>query len=335
MPGSRGRSRGRRRARSFTPGELCRRMERLCELAGEVASLRDDYRTIKRIVEAAVEVTGLPMAHVALVDRAHSRLYGVVSSGTHRRSAPRTSFTLSRGQASYDALRTRRAVLIEDARTSPRVHPEARKIWSIGSVAYFPLLLGKQSFGLLVLNAPKPRHWHPAEMRLARHVACFASVALQTSRLLDRLAETDGRFRSLLADIPAIVYSCEVDFPYRTFTVSSQVEAILGTPVRQWVEDPDLFFKLIHPDDLPGVMAANEEGKAGRGFVRSEYRLLDRRGATRWFRDEAVLVRDPAGKPIAWHGVLVEITGIKELGTVPSRSGGQPVLPGQPPTFTD
>jgi PAS domain S-box-containing protein len=311
-------------------------MERLCELAGEVASLRDEHRTLKRIVEAAVEVTGLPMAHVALVDRAQRQLYGVVSSGTHRRSAPRRRFTLAPGLASYEALKTRRPILIEDARTDPRVHPEARTIWRIGSIAYFPLLLGRQSFGLLVINAPAPRRWDAAELRLARHVACFASVALQTSRLLDRLAETDGRFRSLLKDIPAIVYSCDVDFPYRTFTVSHQVEAILGTPVHQWVEDPDLFFKLIHPDDLPGVMAANEEGKtAGRGFVRSEYRLLDRRGATRWFRDEAVLVRDPAGKPIAWHGVLVEITGIKELGAPPPRPGAPPIVPGRPPAVTE
>jgi len=310
-------------------------MERLCQLAEEVASLRDEHRTLKRIVEAAVEVTGLPMAHVALVDKAHRQLYGVVSSGTHKRSAPRARFTLSEGLASYEALKKRQPILIEDARTDPRVHPEARAIWPIGSVAYFPLLLGRQSFGLLVLTAPKPRRWAASEMHLARHVACFASVALQTSRLLDRLAETDGRFRSLLEDIPAIVYSCEVDFPYRTFTVSPQVEAILGTPARQWVEDPDLFFKLIHPDDLQGVIAANEEGKAGRGFVRTEYRLLDRRGATRWFRDEAALVRDPAGKPIAWHGVLVEITGIKELGSSPPRPGGQPVTPGQPQTITE
>ena len=309
-------------------------MERLCQLAGEVASLHDEHLTLKRIVEAAVEVTGLPKAHVALVDRAHHQLYGVVSSGTHKRSAPRRRFVLSPGLASYQAIRTRRSILIEDARTDPRVHPEARKIWPIGSVAYFPLLLGRQSFGLLVFNAPEPRRWSAVELRLARHVACFASVALQTSRLLDRLAETDGRFRSLLEDIPAIVYSCEVDFPYRTFTMGPQVEAILGTPARQWVEDPDLFFKLIHPDDLPGVIAANNEGKAGRGFVRTEYRLLDRRGATRWFRDEAVLVRDPAGKPIAWHGVLVEITGIKELGAAPSRPAVAPT-PGQPPTLTD
>ena len=45
-----------------------------------------------------------------------------------------------------------------------------------------------------------------------------------------------------------------------------------------------------------------------RGFATSEYRMLDRRGETRWFRDEAVLVRDPAGHPVAWRGVAIDIT---------------------------
>ncbi len=50
-----------------------------------------------------------------------------------------------------------------------------------------------------------------------------------------------------------------------------------------------------------------------KGFSTLEYRLMDQQGEVRWFRDEAVLVRDPAGEPVAWHGVLVEITGLKRM----------------------
>jgi PAS domain S-box-containing protein len=308
-----------RRDGRLTPAIMVRRLELLCRLAGEVAALREEPRTLRHVVQTAVKVIGVPAAHVALVDRTRRSLYGLVSSGSHPPKAPRARFDLSPGQAALTALRTRKPVVIRDARRDRRVHAEARDRLRLGSVAYLPLLAGTESFGLLILARPKPHAWSPEEIRLAKHVACFASVALQTSRLLDRLAETDGRFRSLLEDIPAVVYTCEVDFPYRTFTVGRQIEALLGTPASQWLEDPELFFKLIHPDDLQAVLAANEEGKAGRGFVRTEYRLLDRKGSTRWFRDEAVLVRDPAGTPIAWHGVLVEITGIKELGAALAR----------------
>lgn len=314
----------------LTPAEMCRRLERLCRLAAEVAALREEKSTLRHVVETAVKVVGVPAAHVALVDRSRRALYGLVSSGKHPPQAPRARFELSRGQAALVALEKRLPVVVRDARRDRRVHAEARARLGFGSVAYLPLLAGKESFGLLILAWPQPHAWSRASIRLARHVATFASVALQTSRLLDRLAETDGRFRSLLEDIPAVVYSCAVDFPYRTFSISRQIETILGTPPTQWLEDPDLFFKLIHPDDLPAVMAANQEGKAGRGFVRTEYRLLDKKGSTRWFRDEAVLVRDPAGTPIAWHGVLVEITGIKELG-VPADRPAPPVPGGEPP----
>ena len=309
---------------------MCRRLERLCRLAAEVAALREERRTLRHVVETAVKVIGVPAAHVALVDRSRRSLYGLVSSGAHRRKAPRARFDLTPGQAAFQALLSRRPVTVSDARRDRRVHAGARERLHLGSVAYLPLLAGVESFGLLILARPRPHRWSRSEIRLAKHVATFAAVALQTSRLLDRLAETDGRFRSLLEDIPAVVYTCEVDFPYRTFSVGRQIETVLGTPVSQWLEDPDLFLKLIHPDDLPSVLAANEEGKTGRGFVRTEYRLLDKKGSTRWFRDEAVLIRDPAGTPIAWHGVLVEITGIKELGSAAERVPA-PALPHDPP----
>ena len=48
-------------------------------------------------------------------------------------------------------------------------------------------------------------------------------------------------------------------------------------------------------------------------FISSTDCALDKAGEVRWFRDEAILVRDPSGRPIAWHGVLVETTGMKKL----------------------
>ncbi|PYS96196.1 MAG: hypothetical protein DMF50_05515 [Acidobacteria bacterium] len=70
---------------------------------------------------------------------------------------------------------------------------------------------------------------------------------------------------------------------------------------------------IIHPDDLGKVIDLTEENARTRGFSTTEYRLLDRQGEVRWFRDEAVLMRDPAGEPVAWHGVMVEITGLKRM----------------------
>lgn len=308
-------------------GDLTRRLDRLCRLMADVAALRGEQATLKRIVDTAASVVGAPAAHLALVDRERKSLYGVVSSGRHRPNAPRACFELRKGMAAHAALRTGRPILIGDARRDPRVSPEARSTLGIGAAAYMPLMAAGQSFGLLILTAPRPHDWTTQEQKLATYVASVAAVALQTARLLNRLSETDGRLRCLIEDIPAIIYMSGVDFPYRTYYVGPQAETILGYTAREWIEDPDMFAKLVHPDDVQALVDTAEEAKRGSGLVRAEYRILDRSGNTRWFRDEAVLVRDPAGQPLAWNGILVEITSIKSIEAAPASPRRKPAGP--------
>jgi PAS domain S-box-containing protein len=319
----------------LTQSELVGRLDRLCRLAGEIATLHAEKDTLRFIVEGAVEVVGVSSAHLALVDRAERTLFGLASSGQHPPDAPKARFELERGQAANEALATRKPVVIRDATRDRRVNPEARALLQIGSAAYVPLLGAGKSFGLLILTTPRPQDWERVQMRLAVYMANIAAVALQTTHLMTSLAETDGRLRSLLEDISAIVYTCDVDFPFRTYFVGQESETILGYTPRAWIEDPDLFGKLVHPDDVQAVIDASEAAKSGgRAFVRSEYRLLDRNGNTHWFRDEAVLLRDPAGRPQAWHGVLIDVTTLKERALlspeVANRFGSLPPSPGLP-----
>ncbi len=41
---------------------------------------------------------------------------------------------------------------------------------------------------------------------------------------------------------------------------------------------------------------------------RAEYRLIAKDGGVVWVRDEAVLLRDEAGLPAAWQGVMIDVT---------------------------
>lgn len=308
---------GSRTARRRRPRPLLARLDRLCRLAGEVAALKGEAATLRRIVSAAVEVVGVPDAHLALVDRERRTLFGVVSSGRHRAPAPKVRYELKDGRGALAALRTGRPVVVRSAAGDRRVNPEARARLKIGSVVYVPLMGGGEAFGLLILTTPRPHAWSREEVRLATYVAGVAAVAIQTTRLLERLALAEGRFRHLLEDIPAIVYTCEAEWPYRPHYVSPQVEALLGYPPQAWIDDPELFFRMVHPDDVDKIDAEVQEAIRGRGFARTEYRMLDRAGNTRWFRDEAVLVRDPAGRPIAWHGVLIEVGQYRHADATP------------------
>lgn len=289
------------------------KLDRLCRLTADIARLGDERFTLKKIVDTAARLIGVQGAHIALVDRDEQELYGVVSSGRHANDAPRLRLQLSQSAAAQRALRSRRPVAIERAEDDARVNPRARQVMGIRGVAYLPLLSGTESFGLLILITRRPHTWTPAEVRLARRFADVASVALENSRLMTQLAETEVRFRSLVEHVPAIIYRCDVDPPFTTRYVSPQTRTMLGFEPEQWLSDPDFFMKIVHPEDVGATIDLAKEATRHKGFVTSEYRLLDRAGDARWFRDEAILVRDPSGQPTAWHGVIIEITGIKKM----------------------
>jgi PAS domain S-box-containing protein len=289
------------------------KLERLCRLTADIARLGDERATLKKIVDTAASLIGVESAHLALVDKDEKQLYGVISSGRHPDEAPRLKLQLSQSAAAQKALRSGKPVAIEKAEDDARVNPRARKMMGIRGVAYLPLLSGTESFGLLILITKRPHVWAPEEVDLARRFADVASVALENSRLMTQLAETEVRFRSLVEHIPAIIYRCDVDPPYRTRYISPQVTRMLGYRIDEWTGGQDFWMKIVHPDDVGTVIDLDQEAIRNKGFVTNEYRLLDSAGEVRWFRDEAILVRDPSGTPIAWHGVLIETTGMRKL----------------------
>jgi diguanylate cyclase (GGDEF)-like protein/PAS domain S-box-containing protein len=114
--------------------------------------------------------------------------------------------------------------------------------------------------------------------------------------------------RSLIDKLPAIVYVADVGVDGRWHYVSSGARAILGFSPEEWMEDPGLWARQIHPDDR--VRVFNREDGLDEPALPEEYRMRHRDGATVWVRDEAALVTDPQGR-VRWHGVLSDITSRK------------------------
>jgi PAS domain S-box-containing protein len=123
---------------------------------------------------------------------------------------------------------------------------------------------------------------------------------------------SDERYRSLLEHIPAIVYREAVrGDALQVVYVSPRVEALLGITPEEWVADPSIWMRSIHPDDQARVETVNRSTEeSGEPFI-VEYRMVARDGRVVWFRDEAQLVRDEEGLPDAWQGVMMDITARK------------------------
>jgi diguanylate cyclase (GGDEF)-like protein/PAS domain S-box-containing protein len=116
---------------------------------------------------------------------------------------------------------------------------------------------------------------------------------------------SESQARDLVERLPAIVYVSETGVDGRWHYVSAQAEAILGFAPEEWLADPSLWAKQIHPDDRERVFA--REAQLEEPGAPEEYRMVHRDGRTVWVRDHAALLADELGQ-LRWHGVLSDIT---------------------------
>lgn len=125
-----------------------------------------------------------------------------------------------------------------------------------------------------------------------------------------RQAET--RYRTLVEQLPLAVYIDRVDDESSNVYTSPQIELMLGYPAAQWVSDPSLFVKTLHPDDRESVLAAHAATYANGEPHCLDYRLIARDGRIVWVHDEARMISDPAGDETVLQGYLLDVTARRE-----------------------
>jgi PAS domain S-box-containing protein len=122
------------------------------------------------------------------------------------------------------------------------------------------------------------------------------------------LRDAETRYRALVEQLPLVTYVSAIDKPGFSAYVSPQIEGLLGYTPEEWLATPNLFWRVVHPDDVERVRMEHRVGYAtGRAFS-SQYRLVARDGRVVWVEDEIIVVADAEGKPVQAQGFLLDIT---------------------------
>jgi diguanylate cyclase (GGDEF)-like protein/PAS domain S-box-containing protein len=123
------------------------------------------------------------------------------------------------------------------------------------------------------------------------------------------LSEAEAKYRSLVEQIPAIVYADDGDV---TTYVNPQIEQILGVTPQAYLDDRDMWLRMVHPADRETVEAESVAFLAGQGGDLSDYRMVRPDGRIVWIRDRAFAHRDDEGKVLWEQGILFDVTELKE-----------------------
>jgi PAS domain S-box-containing protein len=222
---------------------------------------------------------------------------------------------------------SRRAPLIVNETMSyPGFADATRDAALIRSWLGVPLLAGEKVIGIISLDKQQPGFYKPRHARLAMAFAQQAAIAIenarhfsdaqneiaQRTRIEAELREAEARYRTLVEQLPAITYRYSIDPQGHTTYISPQVEKLLGYTVDEWMSDPDLWWKAIHPADRAWVMdALREKDETGRS-INITHRLVSRDGRTLWFQNQSSTAPDPTSSALHTHGLMLDVTGLKE-----------------------
>jgi PAS domain S-box-containing protein len=122
------------------------------------------------------------------------------------------------------------------------------------------------------------------------------------------LREAEDRYRTLVEQLPLVTYIDRLDAWSSSIFMSQQIERILGYPVQDWLDDPQFFPKVLHPDDRDRVLEEHAHAhRTGQSFT-SQYRMIAKDDRVVWFEDVVTIVRDDSGTPVQAQGFLIDIT---------------------------
>jgi PAS domain S-box-containing protein len=182
----------------------------------------------------------------------------------------------------------------------------------IRSLICVPVQVDDRFWGFLGFDeSAREREWTTAEIEALRAAAGALGAAIQRHLSDERERDLERRYRSLVEQLPVTTYIERLDDQMVPIFISPQIEEVLGYSVDEWMTDPALITRILHPDDRASVL--DTTWPEDDGPHRYEYRLFAKDGREVWFLDEYTIVRDEAGKRLYAQGYMVDITERKRM----------------------
>ncbi|MCA1816835.1 MAG: PAS domain S-box protein [Acidobacteria bacterium] len=284
-------------------------------LAGEL----DLHKLVQTVTDAATDVSGAQFGSFFynVLDEAGESYMLYTLSGVPRSAF--AHFPMPRNTDIFaPTFKGEGTVLIPDVKKDPRYGknspyygmPEGHL--PVTSYLAVPVVSRTgEVYGGLFFGHPEVGVFGERDARIVEGLAAQAAVAMDNARLFDAVqrerakAEASERhYRFLAESIPQIVWTADADGGADYF--NQRWYDYTGLPR----ENPDGYsaHDVVHPEDLPRVLAAWRQAFDSGGRFDAELRL--RRGSDgsyRWHLARSVALRDKSGKIAKWFGTSTDI----------------------------
>lgn len=147
--------------------------------------------------------------------------------------------------------------------------------------------------------------------RLKRHSGLLEVEAEERRRAMERLAESELRFRQLAENVREVFFLVDAETDQLLY-VSPAYEEVYDRSVESFYAQPQSWIDAVHPADRAEVLAALEKTRhEGLGQFDLGHRILRSDGSVRWINARGFPVRDDDGKLQRIAGITEDITDRK------------------------
>jgi PAS domain S-box-containing protein len=197
---------------------------------------------------------------------------------------------------------------VANTQTDPLTRDHYARVFApagILSFAIAPRLIHGRWLGSLGMLCHEPHPWQPDELSLLRSLADLAWLALENTRAMQRVRESEERFRIALANKPITVFTTDRELRYTWFhspMVEQHPEFLLGKT------DEEVLGKEAAAEMMAVKRAVVETGQTRRDEVR--FSMV---GTPRVFDLTTAPLLDASGKTVGITGAGIDITELREL----------------------
>lgn len=180
------------------------------------------------------------------------------------------------------------------------------------SLMYCPIQWQDHTVGILSVQSYTFNRYRQRDLHLLESLANLCGGALARARAQEALRRSEMLYRTLVEQIPAIIYMAKPADPPELTYLSPQVKSLLGFEVGRLLDKPAGWIQLIPAEEIEELLAKMLTALKNNSEFSLEHRILTHEGQERWFHHHAILLPDEEGHPAFFQGVLFDITALKQ-----------------------
>ena len=152
-----------------------------------------------------------------------------------------------------------------------------------------------------------------AQGRIRGAVLVFYDVTTEY-QVKKALRQSEERFRTLVESVTDYTYRVTVqDGRVVETTHGPGCLGVTGYPPEEFLADPELWFRISHPEDQAAVLDPAAKLSSGRKAPPLEHRIIHKNGEIRWVRNTPVPRYDERGQYTGYEGLIQDITEYRTM----------------------